>query len=76
MYIDVLFWVINQHTTYKHDDANKILNIIWQLNMHQLVVPITFEYINKTNDTYKSPTIIFINYKNNQSTFGRSINAL
>jgi len=67
MYIDANndLWVIHQYTTYKHDDANKILNIIWQLNMYQLVVPITFGYINKTNDTYKSPTIIFINYKNN-----------
>jgi len=65
MYIDVLLWVIHQHTTYKQDDANKTLNIIWQLNMHQLVVPITFEYINKTNDTHNLPTIIFINYKNN-----------
>ena len=57
--------MIHQHTTYKHDDANKILNNIWQLNMHQLVVPITFGYINKINDTHKSPTITFINYKNN-----------
>ena len=67
MYIDTNndLWVIHQHTTYKHDDANKILNIIWQLNMHQLVVCISFGYINKTNDTHKSPTIIFINYKNN-----------
>jgi len=65
MYIDVLLWVIHQRTTYKHDDANKTLNIIWKLNMHQLVVPNTFGYINKTNDTHKSPTIIFINYKNN-----------
>ena len=39
--------MIHQHTTYKHDDANKTLNIIWQLNMDQLVVPITFGYINK-----------------------------
>jgi len=65
MYIDVLLWVIHQHTTYKHVDANKILNIIWKLNMHQLVVPISFGYLNKTNDTHKSHTIIFINYKNN-----------
>ena len=65
MYIDVLLWVIHQHTTYKHDDANKTLNNIWQLNMHQLVVPITFGYINKINDTHKSPTIIFTNYKSN-----------
>jgi len=65
MYIDVLIWVIYQHTTYKHDDANKTLNIIWQLNMHQLVILISFGYINKINDTHKSPTIIFINYKNN-----------
>jgi len=64
MYIDVLLWLIHQHTTYKHDDANKPLNIICQLNMHQLVIPISFGYINKTNDTHKSPTIIFINYKN------------
>jgi len=62
---DVLLWVIHQHTIYKHNDANKTLNIIRQLNMHQLVVPITFRYINKTNDTHKSPIIIFINYKNN-----------
>jgi len=47
MYIDALLWLIHQQTTYKHDDANKTLNIIWQLNMHQLVVPITFGYINK-----------------------------
>jgi len=65
MYIDVLLWVIHQHTTYKHNDANKIFNIIWQLNIHQLVVSSSFEHINKTNDTHKSPTIIFINYKNN-----------
>jgi len=64
MYIDVLLWVIHQHTTYKYDDANKIFNI-WQLNMHQLLVSISFGYINKTNDIQKSPTIIFINYKNN-----------
>jgi len=51
--------------SYKHDEGNKVLNIIWQLNMHQLVVLISFGYINKTNDTHKSPTIIFINYKNN-----------
>jgi len=63
MYIDDLLSVIHQHTTYKHNDANKTLSI--QLNMHQLVVPITFGYINKTNDTHKLPTIIFINYKNN-----------
>jgi len=25
--------------------------------MHQLVVPISFGYINKTNDAHKSPTI-------------------
>jgi len=50
MYIDTLIWVIHQHTTCKHDDADKILNIIWQLNMHKLVVPITFGYINKIND--------------------------
>ena len=65
MYTNALLWVIHQHTTYKHDDANKILNIIGQLNMHQLVVPISFGYINKTNDTHKSPMIILINYKNN-----------
>ena len=65
MYIDFLLLMIHQQTTYKHDDANKILNIIGQLNMHQLVVPISFGYINKTNDTHKSPIIIFINYKNN-----------
>ena len=67
MYIDTNndLWVIHQHTTCKHDEANKTLNIIWQLNMHQLEVSISFGYINKTNDTHKSPTIIFINYKNN-----------
>jgi len=46
MYIDVLLWVIHQHTTYKHD-VNKTLNIILQLNMYQLEVPITFGYISK-----------------------------
>ena len=64
MYIDVLLWVIHQHTTYKYDDANKIFNI-WQLNMHQIIVPTTFGYIKKTNDTHKLPTIIFTDYKNN-----------
>jgi len=47
MYIDVFLWVIHQHTTFKYNDANKFFNIIRQLNMHQLVVPITFGYINK-----------------------------
>jgi len=65
MYTNVLLWVIHQHTTCKHDEANKTLNIIWQLNMHQIIVPTTFGYIKKTNDTHKLPTIIFTDYKNN-----------
>ena len=35
--------------------------------MHQLVIFISFGHINKTNDTHKLPTIIFINNNNNNN---------